>query len=67
MLHLICVCFFLMKTTKPQMLKESYELVKSTTSAKFQPTVSYFPAHTAHSYSEGAPGDPVPLEEGNGS
>lgn len=32
-----------MKTMKLQILKESYEFMKNTTSAKFQPSVFIFP------------------------
>lgn len=40
MLRLICVYFFLVKTAKPQMLKERYEFVKNTTSTQVQPIVA---------------------------
>lgn len=43
MFHLIHIYFFLMKTMKLQILKESYECMKNTTSAKFQPSVFIFP------------------------
>lgn len=64
MLHLICV-YFLAKTVKPQMLKESHEFARNTASTLLRPLVVLVPSSLSLLFS-GAAGDSTSREEGTG-